>query len=580
MARFDNKVKISNELDHSKIDLSLTHITTTDFNVIKPIYCDELVPGDKLSNFHVQNFTRLLPLNCPTFGRVDMVTRAFFCPYRLIEPDFNDVYNQQNTSTSSGLLLKRKVDNFNLGQLAECFVSCMDNLQLVSRYGKIELYTLATGDDAYDFTFPDRQAAPTKAKLTPTGKRVFDILLSLGYVFNLSNFTDATPVNYFALRAWVRIFYDWYLPSQYSDKYRRAFEPHLCSLEELIIMLAHMCYRYYNDDVFSATLNQPFLRGESARPAVDRIVQSNNNNGVLETTFAVNPSTGSGSVASTSTQGLSLEYMTAMMHFVQRHNLLTHRMSDLFKAKFGIASNDVRDDITEYLGKTESPVQISDVMATGENVGDYAGKGISADETGFHYSSDEFGLFIVINEVVPKVGYSSSLKPHVQRVSPYDFFQPEWDGIGFEPVTVGNVNKYITKDVPTYPNENTVFGFLPRYALGYKSALDICSGDFKVPSLRTGLNSFHMLREFSADLNYNPPIYNDESFRYTGYQNNDDNFDRIFVNTDRSADHFLSIFAFDIEIVRPMLAISESWMVNSDGKENRGNIVENGGSLS
>lgn len=76
-----------NKQSLTSFPLDVEHVTTSDFGSIFPTMCLEVVPGDK---FHINysQFTRLSPLAVPTFGRMSVVSRAFFIPNSSLFPQW------------------------------------------------------------------------------------------------------------------------------------------------------------------------------------------------------------------------------------------------------------------------------------------------------------------------------------------------------------------------------------------------------------------------------------------------------------------------------------------------------------
>lgn len=65
------------------MNLSCSHYTTLNYGHLVPVYCSELVPGDK---FHINAsyFARTAPMALPTYTPTFLNLRAFFVPYRSV----------------------------------------------------------------------------------------------------------------------------------------------------------------------------------------------------------------------------------------------------------------------------------------------------------------------------------------------------------------------------------------------------------------------------------------------------------------------------------------------------------------
>ena len=82
MANFFSKIKLPTAVDkRTHFDLSCDHVTTMDWFSPKISYIKEMVPNESIE-IKQETFTRLAPMTVPTFGRINMIHRAFFVPMR------------------------------------------------------------------------------------------------------------------------------------------------------------------------------------------------------------------------------------------------------------------------------------------------------------------------------------------------------------------------------------------------------------------------------------------------------------------------------------------------------------------
>ena len=90
------KLPLPNLKKH-KFHLPSVNCTTQDFFNLKPVYCREVVPGEDVK-INMSAFSRLSPMVKPAYARCNMVNRAFFVPYRVIFPDWNDFITESQNS--------------------------------------------------------------------------------------------------------------------------------------------------------------------------------------------------------------------------------------------------------------------------------------------------------------------------------------------------------------------------------------------------------------------------------------------------------------------------------------------------
>ena len=109
-----SKTKVASAaVNHSKLDLSSTHILTGSFLNLPAVYYRHMIPGEHIRG--VGNMlSRLAPVAVPTYGRCRVNLRAFFVPFRCVFPNFNEFIVDtiaNNVSTSSLVSSSPTIDN-------------------------------------------------------------------------------------------------------------------------------------------------------------------------------------------------------------------------------------------------------------------------------------------------------------------------------------------------------------------------------------------------------------------------------------------------------------------------------------
>lgn len=158
------------------------------------------------------------------------------------------------------------------------------------------------------------------------------------------------------------------------------------------------------------------------------------------------------------------------------------------EARFGVKPRSDGDE-SIFIGAFDSPVSIGEVVSTadttngklGEALGHIAGKGYVNQDGHFEFDSNEQGIIMGIQSFVPEADYSSYGCDRANTfVSSVDFFQPEFDDLGYEPHFVRELTNFMPKTtggVEATDQYNTVLGFSPRY-LSYKTIPDKVHGAF------------------------------------------------------------------------------------------------------
>ena len=669
----NSKVKVKGVEGRSSRNLSSDHVTTIDFNVVKPFGIYEMIPGDRIS-ISPEVWMRTQAMNCPTFGKVDVITRAFFVPHRLVFRHFLDFWRQNSYGNGNGLMNTiSKVFNYKMKDLTERFLVrfevCDSDAFVTERVpmSVIESSGVATRfhfgvqlqDTHYQHDYEDfcisKGADKHHYRFNPLGKRVYDIFISLGYRFqmfstistshdthNQGEESNVYEVSLLPILSWLKIFNDWYCPNEFRylfsiDEFCNKTTIYANDLDEILDMCTWACYLFYNDDLFSLSEHEPYNKQKFVNDSIvtqkwhqvsaspneivswDKAfnVSGDNYQGAINGAFQGEYSTSearsklssqgsdilglkssesasSSTVNAYSTAGVfanalnnsisawSVKAVVKAAHWLQKNNLLTKRAEDYIKAKFNVAPSAVRMDITEYIGSASKPLQISEVVSTqgGETLGELGGKGTAYSIDNLKYTAEEFGYFIVTIEMRPRIEYGQGVNPLVLRTNVEDFYQEEFDGLGFTPVPTQCLNagpmtgmrSFNYGDTYNLGNvENRIFGYLPKY-WSYKIAHGNLSGDFGIPK-NIDIQSYHLFRYVGGSI-LTEYTQNSLSFRYSGLGYYDNNFNRIFVDSStlHLKDHFILIGSFDCWINGVPLALNESWMVNEDGEERQGSL--------
>lgn len=256
----------------------------------------------------------------------------------------------------------------------------------------------------------------------------------------------------------------------------------------------------------------------------------------------------------------------ALQDMVNRGKLSGSKVQDYLLATYGIKPSDAALNISTYLGCHVDTIKIGDVMSMAgtekNSLGQFGGKGIGYSSNSFKYKAEEHGYFIVTHELAVKPSYIDGMMPMFKQLDRLDFFQPEFDSLGCDalPIRDFNCNFFESASV----NINSVFGFVPRYAR-LKVNHDVVSGDFRVKTLNTGLESWYLSRKFpTSSGNLYKQI--NEQFCLSTTDSPLQNLDYIFNDSTNDADHFYMIFVCRNTAYRPMLSLSDALLNNEHNK--------------
>lgn len=186
----------------------------------------------------------------------------------------------------------------------------------------------------------------------------------------------------------------------------------------------------------------------------------------------------------------------AVQWWQEFNNIFGGRYYEQIMARFGVRALDYRFQRPEFLGAGETKIQFSEVLATAEtgtsvDVGDMKGHGISIlGSNRYRFKVPEHGWIMAFLIVRPKTQYQQGIERMWSRQTRFDYLLPEFQAIGDQAV----LNKEI---YAAHASPNNTFGFAPQYE-EYRTIPSRIAGDF-----RSTLNYWHMARIFSSSPSLN-----------------------------------------------------------------------------
>lgn len=198
---------------------------------------------------------------------------------------------------------------------------------------------------------------------------------------------------------------------------------------------------------------------------------------------------------------LDSEILKRLYKVTNRETIAGRRIAELLKQQ-GLGEY-MKRCRSQFIGHWKCPIDIFDVtsqvdnldVATGQGkaLGEYVGKGVGEGKSKrMKYAASEFGFIIDLAAVVPESGWLNGADLSVHDIKKLDFYNPEYDGLGFEmspKKIVTDDNTYGSVTSPDHLDEG--FGFVPTYTR-HKVAHNVCSGDFSLRSTRSGYLTFSM----------------------------------------------------------------------------------------
>lgn len=282
----------------------------------------------------------------------------------------------------------------------------------------------------------------------------------------------------------------------------------------------------------------------------------------------------------------ALDALKSLTDFVKRHQLVGSRALDRFYARFGKSLSAEKLNRSVYIGADNIPLQFGDVFSTANTdsarLGDYAGKGLAyGGNEKFEYNTDEYGMFIIVNSIVPKVNYYGGQDRVTLHVNPLDFWTPEFDQLGVQAMSKAEVFSPMGNEEYNFAGDlvldrlaqwsnpdltDTIFGFTPRYS-EYKVGRDRLTGDYRMfDSAGDTSDAWHLFRNPLLQTNGGSAQTFVHDHRFVqGYDYQQ--YNRIFYNTDTDFDKFYIIHNFDVVSHSPMKPLYETYEFEDKGKK-------------
>lgn len=603
-----SKIKISTSKRDKKntFNLPTRTITTLDFGRLCCTNVIECTPGDTIKTRYFHD-TQTASLVSATFGSAYIKTFSTFVPYRVVWRQFEDYMVKTKDSTIetevprfSYYTLYRFMFGLKFGQTFEPLDPENIGSSVITDLAESVGVEEFNGSDfsrpdwlkGYDFAFYNpsdsvlQDVGVYRFKLTKRGRWFVHILESLGYKLpRLLPVVGGSSADFWGeyrsalpLLCYVRFLYDWIYPSQYVQQqgFAYLFENVGAIDGDVIKDIFRLLFVPYAEDFFTSLWLNPNSVGSSTDS-----INAFGFNSVSDLTSVVsnvnqvylNQDSPERQV-SVSSYGLRL--LESISDYVTRNNIGGTRFHEWMKSHFGFVTQEQDSNRSIFLKSFSDELRFSPIYANTaveglQNLGSRAGIGNSSGNGTLTFDAKEHGLLLFVTMVIPSTGYVQGEKPWVKNVgSPFDFYTPELDSVGLEPVPRSRVYMDYTaygvdNGVAPLNRINEVFGFAPRYADRFKHGHDFLHGDFTLDSRNLNMSSYHTFRDVLYD-RWNLAL--DAQFLQA-----DDQYDRIFASdpsneVSDSYDKFVSIFVYDTKRYSNMLSIGESMPIfNKSGED-------------
>lgn len=402
---------------------------------------------------------------------------------------------------------------------------------------------------------------------------IYKLFRSLGYDFSRSldftrtvnnvvvpNVNSQSRLSAFPLLGYLKAFADLLLP---SSRYQTStvlkvlrgikcadssyVEPSgLVKIDPIVAALNEVLVAYYDSDYFTSSWQSPNSPLSSISATTTRPLLDEDNDVNLHSDSISNRLTLGETLSQT-----QLKFLRGFDNFCRRNNLVGFREFNAVYARYGIKPSEMKSNYCQLIDIDNMRLNVGDVTSTAQTddtlLGSYAGKAFQAGEKTIEVECKDFGIFLQIAYITVKPIYFQGIRKHCLRVDPFDFYQPEFDGVGPAPISKRELNSQL-------PDE--VFGFTERYN-DYRFAQSNIYGDFELDEL---MWPWHTGRYFQP--NETPVAQSDNMLTYGKDAFGNSEYDRIFAvenaNVGSDADHFYQTWTFNVSALRKMKNINQA----------------------
>lgn len=468
-------------LSRNAFDVGYSNKFTSSLGMLLPCYVRECNP-DEHYRINPRMFCRSMPMNSAAFIQCTQHVEFYFVPYRLLWHSFGQWFVGTKFDVSTHHLSEQK-ENFptiDLGTLFAGLVSRTTQSSITDVLG----YSLAKGS-----------------------LRLLDLL---GYG-DLSHFDDGSlsivnianvKVSPFRLLAYQKICSDFYRVNNYEENRISSYNVDFMlpmtgssNFETFIRSYCQLRYRPWKKDIYTisnTTFQGSDFMSNEIRPVTFPNVNKPSN--FVPDTFKNSNNYQGALVADGSSFGISVANLRSAF-----------ALDKLYRLSAGASDGDYKSQIkarygfdayapqykSEFIGSSSATVQVNPITttadtlssddATGTPAGRIYGNGVASSQNDvFEFDVKEHGIIMGISSFVPDVDYSSyGINMFNQKINREDYFQPEFDNLGKQPISSLVFNPWKLQNLESGNKSlqlvNTVLGWFPRY-VEYKTAVDEVHG--------------------------------------------------------------------------------------------------------
>lgn len=457
-------------------DLSQRHMFTAPVGALLPVLSLDLIPHDHVE-INAQDFMRTLPMNSSAFMSLRGVYEFFFVPYSQLWHPFDQFIAGTNDYRSN---------YFNVSFTPLAVPSCTRE----SLFKEALKFSEIGHSSPYDiFGFPRSENCLRLLDLLGYGYPV-RAKSNKGYLSNIFN-GSVTP---FRAAAYQKIYSDYYRNNIYEpyDVNSFNFDSSTSTFPaDKFVNMLKLRYRNHGLDYLTNLRPTPLFSSPQISGLQQALAVSSSSSklgAITADKTSVALASGGPLFTTSSIRGaFALDKLLSLSMRAGR------TYAEQVEAHFGVKVSEGRDGQVYYLGGFDSNFETGDITQTagapesGSSAGGYlgrvVGKSIGTGKGSVSFDAKEHGVLMCIYSALPAMQYDSSrVDPFVHKTSRGDFFIPEFENLGMQPLMDFNVTDH-SNDEPSATTDELKFkggnplGWQLRYS-EYKTAIDVNHGQF------------------------------------------------------------------------------------------------------
>ena len=553
--------------DRNAFDVGYSNKFTSSLGMLLPCYVRECNPNEHY-RINPRMFCRSMPMNSAAFIQCTQNVEFYFVPYRLLWSSFPQWFVGTKFSVSSSNLNPEKASfpSVDLGQIFQYLTTYSSDTDVLG-------YNLKKG-----------------------ALRLLDLL---GYG-DLSHFNDITSVNIdsvkvspFRFLAYQKICSDFYRVANYESNRISSYNfdtPILFTSFNWKFVHSYLQLRYRPWKKDRYTISSTSFQGNDymsqviTSPSFPSVDWTNNLKSYSDNnSYTANLGALSLNVGGNQNLGFSIANLRSAFALDKLYRLSAQAgdgdYKSQIKARYGFDPYAPQYKST-FIGSASAPVQVNPITTTADTLdsagdngtpaGRIYGNGIAQSSSDvFEFDVKEHGIIMGISSFVPDVDYSSyGINPFNVKVNREDYFQPEFDNLGKQPLSSLCFNPWkkvtISNGAATKLQlVNTVLGWFPRY-IEYKTSVDEVHGQLngwlnrsfdRAPTL-----SLWTAPRFNSSDSKKFDNWRDKGLSLDFFYIDPALYDSVFVNQyqgDQSQDQFICEVTNNVQAILPMSVTGE-----------------------